>query len=167
MGHTGTGPIGTSNGLDWPPSSNTFGFVSRQRDNYIQDIENHKPHWHAYLTNGEEVFDDDGRLNLYNNPLPASWIRLKEYCESKNIGIDRIYLRFRSHYEHIEKADGYMFKRGSLGSPGMKTRNFFVIGRVVKDKIYVQKWKIPELIVEEEDIRDLKDNLEWTILKGG
>lgn len=157
MGHTGTGPINTSNYGDSP-----F-FVSRQKDNFIQNKQDFEAHWHVFLSNGEEIFDDHGRKDG-DYVLPAAWLRLKKYCDYKSIHIKSMYLRFRSHYEHIEPAEGYMFKMGSLGSPGALTRNYFVIGRVIGDKIFVEKWKTPELIVEERDTRDLKDNLEWTIL---
>jgi len=137
--------------------------VCKERDDFIADKELWHSLWHVYLNNGEEVFDDDGRM-VDGQPIQAAWIRLKNYCDTNGLWIDRIYLRFRSHYEHIQPAEGYFFKKGALGSIGMATRNYMILGRVLGEEIHVQKWKTPELIVEEEGVRVLSDNLEYTIL---
>lgn len=140
--------------------------ICKEKDDFIDSKEMWEAHWRVDLNNGEQVYDDDGRRNEKDQPMISSWLRLKEYCDEHKLWITSMYLRFRSHYEHITpNADGYFMKKGGLASPGMPTHHYLIVGVVEQHIINVNKWKIPELIVEEEDTRKLKNNLEWTILK--
>ena len=52
-------------------------FLSKEMDAYIRVYADNNPLWIATLSNGETIYQDDGRPNV--KPLSA-WSRVKKYC---------------------------------------------------------------------------------------
>lgn len=132
-------------------------------DEWVQErLESHT-FWIAILSNGEQVYQDDER---YDEP---AWVRLKQYCEENNTHIQKLLIKFRSHTELVytdEDNEGIFLRRSVLGSL-FSTRNshFFIIGKVRGDKIYTDKWLVPEIIKDEHEsgIREVSENKESII----
>lgn len=124
--------------------------------------------WIVTLNDGTKAYQDDaGQGELRQGTNLSSWERLQNYCKKNSNYIVAMQLQFRSHIENIpSNAEGYFFRRSILGGiGGEKTKKrspdvFFYLAGVLKDgKVYVQKWRIPELILntEVEDVRDPND----------
>jgi hypothetical protein len=113
-----------------------------QRDEFIWD----KPVWIAELSNGIEIWQDDGREGLWEH---SAWIRLGKYIQSTGLKIKKLTIRFRSHIITIPKGRAYYFTRGLLGKMGSKTQqHFFCVGHLNEDDVFVVLWyKVPELVV--------------------
>lgn len=141
-------------------------FLSKEFDAYINVYADNNPLWVATLSNGETVYQDDGRPNI----KPASaWIRLKAYCEINDLYITNIKVRNRSHIEDIgSNYDGYFFCKGAGGVMfGDMTIHTFIIGTLTGEKLSVRKWRLPELIAEGVEERDPYDLPECIIAKKG
>ena len=55
-------------------------FVSKSIDTYVNVYGDSHPMWIAKLSNGETIYQDDGRPEVE----PASaWLRLKDYCDQE------------------------------------------------------------------------------------
>lgn len=139
--------------------------ISLELDSFIKDKD--KAYWIAFLSDGTKAYQDEDRPG---EAEPRAWVRLQEYCKEKNIYVRQIKLVFRSHTETCPESDeGYFLRRGLLGSFGANERNrnfeFYVIGQVVGDKINTVKWRIPELVIEEDGIetRPIEGNEEAII----
>ena len=114
------------------------------------------PMWVVTLSNGLTVYNDDGRTDVE----PASaWLRLQEYCRKNDLTIQTFRLRFRSHWEHAPaNKDGYIFCYSALGSLfSDHTIGFYIIGYLENGKLIVQKWRVPELILDSTEERNLED----------
>lgn len=118
--------------------------------NYFED----KSIWVVELSNGEIVYQDDGK----NSDIEYSaWIRLKTYILENNLTIKKMYIRFRSNiiYPLEDNAEGYFFSIGIIGMMSSSDNiNFYIVGSLKKDKVYIKKIKVPELIVFDEEERD-------------
>lgn len=119
--------------------------------------------WIAILNDGTIVYQDDHRPD--SSPASA-WLRLKNYCLETNKYITNIKLRFRSHWEHCPpNKDGYMFIKSALGHLNSDiTIGYYIIGYIENNKLYVEKYRVPELIKEleeERSINDYKDLIIW------
>lgn len=138
--------------------------LSFDRNEIIQEIEKYFTHWVVELADGRKVYQDDYRSK---NSL-SSWERLKKYINSTNNKIAKMYLRFRSHYISIEEnTGGYFFCKAARGYYGSNTTyEFFLVGTVEGDKVYIKKYQVPELIVVETEVRDLSKCLDCVILNG-
>ena len=141
-------------------------FLSKEFDSYINVYADNNPLWIATLSNGEVVYQDDGRPNV----KPASaWARLKKYCEVNDVHITNIKIRNRTHIEDLgSDCDGYFFCK-SAGALlfGDMTQHAFIFGTLNGEKLSVRKWRLPELIPEATEERDPYELPECIIAKKG
>ena len=141
-------------------------FLSKEFDSYINVYADNNPLWIATLSNGEVVYQDDGRPNV----KPASaWARLKKYCEINDVHITNIKIRNRTHIEDLgSDCDGYFFCK-SAGALlfGDTTQHAFIFGTLNGEKLSVRKWRLPELIPEATEERDPYELPECIIAKKG
>ena len=141
-------------------------FLSKEFDSYINVYADNNPLWIATLSNGEVVYQDDGRPNV----KPASaWARLKKYCEINDVHITNIKIRNRTHIEDLgSDCDGYFFCK-SAGALlfGDMTQHAFIFGTLNGEKLSVRKWRLPELIPEATEERDPYELPECIIAKKG
>ena len=141
-------------------------FVSKEFDTYINVYADNNPLWIVTISNGETIYQDDGRPNIE----PASaWVRLKKYCEENNLYITNMKVRNKSHVEDVgSDYDGYFFcKSAGALMFGDTTQHSFVLGFLEGEKLSVRKWRLPELIPEEIEERDPYDLPECIIAKKG
>jgi hypothetical protein len=129
--------------------------VCKQEDEYIID----KPKWLAHLSNGEIIYQDDGREG--EEPSQA-WLRLSNYCEYNKLYIKNLTLQFRSHHEAPlpANAKGYYFINMITAVQGGPMFDFFIVGHMTEpNKVIAQYWKIPELLFcgEEERFVSITD----------
>ena len=137
--------------------------VCLESDSWIQDIEESTTLWIASLSDGTKAFMDDDRPNLYH----SAWVRLKEYCETNNLHVVKMQLKFRSHSEFVfdEDSEGYCFRKGVLGSFGSANQHFYLVGILKNGIVNMQKWSVPELILSETDERNPSDLSDCLILR--
>lgn len=129
-------------------------------DSFIEDKD--KAIWIAHLSNGQVVYQDDER---YGDDDRA-WLRLMKYCSKNKVFVKSVYIKFRSHTEKAVEndGDGIFYRRKALGSPVDKTRHYYLFGVCKDGKIEVHHWLVPEVILEESDIRDIEgceDTIIW------
>ena len=131
-------------------------FLSKELDSYINQYADSNPIWIAELSNGETVYQDDGRPNAEPE---SGWLRMKQYCEENNLHIESMKVRNRSHVEDIGSGyDGYFFCKGAGALLFQDlTVHTFNIGHVENGKLYVRTWRLPELIPERFEERSLYD----------
>lgn len=135
-------------------------YLTREEDDFTFE----KPRWLAYLSNGEKIIQDDNRPGVE----PASaWLRLRDYCRQTGAHVVELKLQFRSHHEAPlpTHAEGYYFcNRVSAVWGSEESCHFFVIGVLVNNNIFVQHWKVPELILIQEEVRPA-DHLDERLLR--
>lgn len=123
-----------------------------------------KTYWIVELSNGETVYQDDGKNE---NCEHSAWIRLKKYIEDNNLSINKFYVRFRSNiiYPLQENCDGYFFSIGIIGMMSSEENvNFYILGYVLNNKVMIKKIKIPELIVFDEEEREISNCSEQQLI---
>ena len=139
-------------------------------DEYLSSYSIDNTIWFVKLSNGETVYQDDGRPDVEPN---SAWLRLKEYCAEKNLRIEEMYLQFRSHVEPIGTGhDGYYFCKGASGFLfSEETLHSFVVGTLSGDTLSIRHYKTPELTVLQTDTRTKLGNeeclIEKPIVQGG
>jgi hypothetical protein len=76
------------------------------------------------------------------------------------VNIVKMWIQFRTNIQHLpENADGYYFCKSALGAFGTsETFHFFVTGHVDDGIIRVRKFKTPELLLTEEESREIREN---------
>lgn len=131
-------------------------FVSNNREGHTQ--------WFVQLSNGEVCYQDDNRPDC---PDISAWRRLRNYCQTFSLTIEGMWLRFRTETIAVPAhKDGYYFCNSVLSWLNSdKTFHYFVCGYVENGVIYTKKYKIPELIVEDEDVRSISVEDECLILR--
>lgn len=129
--------------------------VSFEVDSFIEDKD--ETIWIATLSDGRKVYQDDDRPEHTER---RAWVRLQEFCKKNNLYVVSMTVKFRSHQEDTKKSsEGYFFRKGILGSFGSdKSIRFYLTGPIIGNKIHVTKWRVPEIIIEEEEIRDIEGN---------
>lgn len=129
--------------------------ISFEIDSFIEDRD--ETIWFALLSDGRTVYQDDGRPELAEF---SAWKRLKKFCEENHLFVKKVYIKFRSHTESMpESSDGYFFRYGAMGSPADdKLYKYYICGPIINSQIHVTKWRIPEIIVESTEVRDLEGN---------
>lgn len=123
--------------------------ICNKEDDFIFE----KPMWIALLSNGEKIYQDDGRPDLQ---IYSAWIRLSSYLKDTKLKIVDLYFRFRSNVVHIlpENAEGYYFSNGVIGQLSSDfSINLFVCGEINNGVARIRNIKIPELIVMSEEER--------------
>lgn len=115
--------------------------IATQWDDWLEDQD--KAVWVAD-TNLGRVYQDDGRPGF----LYSAWERMI-IAQPK---ITRLGLRFRDHYEWLpENKAGYYFIKSILKGPLMeKDFHYYIIGYLEDGVVKCKKFKIPELIIDEE-----------------
>lgn len=122
-------------------------FVAANREGHTQ--------WVVTLNDGTKCYQDDGREDC---PTTSSWLRLRNFCQVNGLYIVSMYLRFRTENIHLPAdKDGYYFCNSVLSwLNDSKMFHYYVVGYIENGVIYTKKYKIPELIVEEEDVRTIR-----------
>lgn len=135
-------------------------------DGYLQDKD--EPIWIVRLSDGLEVFCDDGRYG----DTDKAWNRLRDYLFESYKKIDKLFIKFRSHTELVaersENTIGWYFGRAADAWVGQPTSNFMIVGTVEQnsDKIWARttKWRVPEIIKDIEEERNpenYSENIIW------
>ena len=138
--------------------------VCKTLDDFVLNYRESIPSWSVVLNNNESIYQDDGRPNCF----PASaWKRLKIYCEINNLYITNMYFGFRDNiYSLPSDKDGYFFSKGALGCFGsLKTTHFFIVGTLTNDILEVTYWKVPEMLKEQTETRNVEQSKECLITK--
>ncbi len=131
-------------------------------DSYLQDQD--KAVWIAELSDGTQVFCDDGRYGEKD----IAWARLRKYLKNSGLRIAKLLIKFRSHTELVaernEDTVGFYFGRAVSAWVGQPTINYMVVGVVQKSEqgelAHTTKWRVPEIIEDEKDTRNPSDYLE-------
>tara|TARA_R100000005_G_C4991349_1_gene198706 strand:- start:36 stop:518 length:483 start_codon:yes stop_codon:yes gene_type:complete len=141
-------------------------FLSKEFDSYVNIYADRNPIWIATLSNGEVIYQDDGRPEAEPS---SAWVRLKIYCEENNLHITNIKVRNKSHIEDVgSDYDGYFFCKGAGALMfGDYTVHTFNIGVLEGEKLRVRTWRLPELIAERFEERDPYAAPECLIAKEG
>ncbi len=142
-----------------PNSTNTY--VSTAIDVYIAQLMDAKTIWVVELSNGETVFEDDERPEVFPH---SAWERLGNYCSVNNLHIVKMLLRNRSNVKAIEEdADGYFFCKALVGHlySGVN-QHVYMTGALNQIEegglsLEVTRWRVPELIEESVEFRDPLD----------
>lgn len=113
--------------------------------------------WVVLLSNGEQVIQDDGRPG----PLRESaWIRLGKYVQERGLKIQQMSISFRNEppIRLPDQAEGYFF-RTSVGGllTSELTFEFYLVGYLRNEKVMVQRFKVPELILVQNEVRNPSD----------
>ena len=104
------------------------------------------------LSNGTSAYQDDNREG-YKEPI--AWKRLRQYVYLKKLSIINLHLQFRSNIIHLSpntSVDGFFFGNKIVQFLGGGSLDFFVIGYLKHDLIYRKTFKIPELVLCDEDV---------------
>lgn len=113
-----------------------------------QDEQENIPRWEAHLNNGLIVYSDN--LNIDGS---SDWERLLEYCKTNNIKAERFLIAFRDHKIYLEDNSRYYFRRMFLGDFSGFGKDYFIIGSGLPGLITIYKYMLPELIVNESELR--------------
>lgn len=156
--------------------SSTHKIVAVELDDFIRNKDSF--YWYAVLSDGTTVYQDDDRPELEEK---NAWLRLKKYCELNKIYVVKVGLKFYSNFAEIDTSDwdGVFFIKSVLGFIRIRrnksdkpmptkrypSRHFYNIGRLVGDKIIVQKWEMPVVLYRTDDVRDLKPNDETSLIR--
>jgi len=120
------------------------------------DFLDDKSIWIVDLSNGITVYQDDDR----SGKEKVAWKRLRKYCDSENVDIINMRLKFRSHTVPIDSGDdidGYYFAYGAHKEFDEEiTRQHYVCGFCQQGIINCCWYSTPELIVTRESKRKIK-----------
>lgn len=124
--------------------------LSFSKDDFIKDYIESKPSWMVTLNNGQDVYQDDGRYEPFN-----SWTRLYYYCLNNNLYITNMQIGFRNNIKQLKpNKDGYYFCNIARGVFGIKkTFQLFLVGFLENEKLFLTKWKVPEMLMDTTEIR--------------
>jgi hypothetical protein len=131
--------------------------VTTQENEFIVNRREGHSRWLVELNDGTLCYQDDGREDC---PDISGWERLRNYCQAENKYIIGLYLQFRRETIALPTGkDGYYFCNSVLSWLNSNTTfHYFVAGYLENGKIYCKKYKIPELELVEEDIRDVRED---------
>lgn len=134
--------------------------ISFVEDDYIVEKQEDKGEaiWVASLSDGRQVFKDDGRYKGINQQ-DSAWLRLKYFLKDSSLKIVSLGLKFRSRkmYDILPKnAEGYYFRNKiTIDLNDSHCETFFLIGSVKDQQLIVQEWNVPSLILISEQKREL------------
>lgn len=114
-------------------------------DELILERLDRETRWVAVLSNSLTVYQDDNRYGESD----AAWIRLKNYCQTNKVTIEKLRIQFRTNIQEFTSADGFYFTKGVAGelfNGGQNSYNYFVIGLVKNGEVHKTWYKIPEII---------------------
>lgn len=129
--------------------------VCKTVDDFIRD----KLRWVVELSNGETVYEDDDRPG--EDP-PSAWVRLRAYCHDNRLHVVGMRLQFRTHIVGVGPdegiPDGFYFVKSAYGIMGVDGRqeNYgaYIAGYLKDGKIFVTRWKTPELEQLGHEVRE-------------
>ena len=127
--------------------------ICTKEDSFIFE----RPRWVAILSDETKVYQDDDRPNL---EIKSAWIRLKKHVKENKLKIKKVYFQFRSNIFDVfpENAEGYYFSNGVIGQLSSDySINLFIFGEIIGDIARIKSIKVPELIVINEENRQLKN----------
>jgi hypothetical protein len=78
-----------------------------------------------------------------------------------------MYVRFRSNifYPLEDYCEGYFFSMGIIGMmSSTENINFYILGSIKKDVVKIKKIKVPELIIFDEEERNISDCTEQQVI---
>ena len=111
--------------------------------------------WCAELSDGTTAYRND------SDDQVDSWLRLKEYlAENPGLIITRFYFRFRDNYVGIEAdKSAWFFTKAVSGWQGSSIAQHHFYGgyAIDENQILIKKFITPELVLQEEEIRDIND----------
>ena len=128
-------------------------------DSYLQDID--RTVWVTVLSDGSNVYGDDYRYG--ENDI--AYRRLAKYLKDTGLRIEKILLKFRSHVEECQVRNegtvGWYFGRGIGCWMGQENIHYMITGQVqeapsleFQRSCHCKKWRVPEILLDEEDTRD-------------
>jgi hypothetical protein len=106
------------------------------------------------LSDGSVVYQDDGRPN---NEPHQTWFRLKSYLETTGKRICNLGIKFRSRVVWPLPSNqlGYFFSKAIMAIWDSKeSLSMYLIGHLTTSGIRVQRWKVPELFLVDEVLRN-------------
>ena len=132
-------------------------------DDWLQEQKELVTLWTVRLTDGTEVYQDDGRPGIKPE---SAWTRLKNYCEQNDLGIDFMRISFRRNNKDVgHGADGFFFCKSLLcGIMASKGTYYYVVGTINDGVLTTTKWEVPSLLdnnTEERDINEYNDCIIW------
>jgi hypothetical protein len=124
--------------------------ICEKEDNFLED----KTIWVAVLSNGQTVYQDDNRIDYEEK---SAWLRLKRYISENQLKIKTFYIKFRSNtvLSTPSDASGYFFSKGIMGSVATSNVFYYLVGHIENGKVYIKKFKIPELLCFDQEVREL------------
>lgn len=130
--------------------------VCTSLDKWMEDTWVHSTRWVVELDNGEMVWQDDGRPGVED----SAWVRLKNYCEYHGFKIKNLKLQFRNNTPDVLYQGGDFFFSKLLRASFISTKgtaknsHYYLIGVTDGDKVMIDKWLVPALVVQESFERD-------------
>jgi hypothetical protein len=111
---------------------------------------------YALLSNDQQVYVPDYKL----------WFDLKKYCAEKDLKINTIGLRYRSHQieQKSDCAEGVYVVRSIKGEFGGVSKQCYTIGLLQDNVVNKTMWVTPELIEECTSIEQIEDCFEEAII---
>jgi hypothetical protein len=105
--------------------------------------------WFAELANGERIYQDD--------QPETTWDRLREYLQEKNTYIVNVGVKLSQNEQRPfePNQEGYYCSRGVLAFLTGAQTHTLVIGYVKNGQLYTHTYKCPELLILEDDKRDI------------
>jgi hypothetical protein len=120
-----------------------------------------KPVWIANLSNGEVLYQED-----YNGEdEPIAWLRLKKKIESEGLKIENFGLKYCDNEVWLGPAEGYYFTNGAAAYMHGPTFYLKNIGKIENNKLKVRTYRCPELLLVDEDEREINENVILNQLK--
>jgi hypothetical protein len=110
------------------------------------------PGWQVELNTGQMVYEDDGRPDY----VPSAWERLAYHCSQTEDFIVNMWIRFRDHVECVgSDKEGFFLYKEVRAAPNWDKEVFLYIAGFYEDGVIkCKKWKLPEIIVDEEEERE-------------
>lgn len=113
----------------------------------------HNPLWRVTLNNGVYIYQNDYQHS------ESSWLVLKKFLDNnRDKYITEMCFLFRDHFEGIGYNQPFFFftKKMLAGFGSEHTQQFYVGGAgTLEDGIKTKHFIVPELILKEEDTRDV------------
>ena len=128
--------------------------VCKHPDLYFGELADTNCVWTVTLSNGEKIFQDDGRPGVEES---SAWIRLGRYCRNNSLSIVKMILSFRSNEILVgENARGYYFCKGLSALLFSNESNDLYMAGTLNDEgsLIVNRWKVPELFSEGSESRN-------------
>lgn len=113
----------------------------------------HNVVWGVDLNDGRRIYQNDTTGN-------SSWLELKEYLfNNKKLHIQNMFLQFRDNFQHVgSDNEAYFFSKRLMSQFGCENDQFFyIVGATNNDNLHVKHFRIPDLIIGEEDDRDISN----------